>query len=269
VSYSSSMKNTWSWAYHPCPSNSDSVIPKMAVTTSALADRGSNSVKLFNRAAHLHAGDAGIKVHYVETMPRDDDAEKGTIVLIHGSPETSYQFRHAMVPLAEAGYHVIAPDKTGYGFSSKPVGAVHQHDRFTKKSFAKDLHQLLIEHLGIKDPIHVGHDIGGMVTHEFVCQFPDSVASVTWGECPLPGSTFYEKKHSSQLWHFDFQSHMPDVAVALVQGKERMYLKHFYDRVVQNQAALAPEVLDYYVQQFSAPDALRCATFRLSHISCL
>lgn len=222
---------------------------------------GDRTVKTFNRAAHLNVEDPEIRIHYVETWPRDKKVKKGTILLIHGFPETSYQFRHVMGPLAEAGYHVIAPDKTGHGFSSKPIGDTHQQDPFTKKSLAKDLHQLLTEHIGIKDPIHVvGHDIGGMVAHAFACQFPASVASVTWGECPLPGSTFYEeRKHSSQWWHFDFQSHMPDIAVALVQGKERMYLKHFYDRQTQNQAAFTPDVVDFYAQQFSAPDALRCA----------
>lgn len=52
---------------------------------------------------------------------------------------------------------------------------------------------------------------------------------------------------------------MPDIAVALVQGKERIYLIHFYDRLTQNQVAFTPEVVDYYTHQFSAPDALRCA----------
>ncbi|KEF63340.1 uncharacterized protein A1O9_01317 [Exophiala aquamarina CBS 119918] len=233
----------------------------MAVPTPPSSDTRDKSVILFNRAAHLHAEDPEIRIHYVEALPGDKKVKKGTILLIHGFPETSYQFRHAMVPLAEAGYHVIAPDKTGHGFSSKPIGNVHQQDPFTKKSLAHDLHQLLTEHIGITNPVHVvGHDIGGMVAHAFACQFPDSVASVTWGECPLPGSVFYEEeKHSSRWWHFDFQSHMPDIAVALVQGKERMYLKHFYDRLTQNQAAFTPEVVDYYAQQFGAPDALRCA----------
>lgn len=229
-----------------------------------------DNVQILNRAAHLSLSDPEIRIHYVEARPGPKKVKKGTVLLIHGFPEMSYQFRHVMVPLAEAGYHVIAPDKTGHGFSSKPIGNIHQQDPFTKKSLAKDLHQLLMDHVGIKDKVHiVGHDIGGMVAHAYACQFPDHVASVTWGECPLPGSTFYEEeKHSSALWHFDFQSHQPDIAVALVQGKERIYLKHFYDRLTQNQAAFTPEVVDFYVQQFSAPDALRCAflTYRAFEI---
>ncbi|KAK5058919.1 hypothetical protein LTR84_011183 [Exophiala bonariae] len=242
----------------------------MAASTKAPAYSSDDNVKTYNRAAHLSLTDPEIRIHYVETRPGTKKIKKGTILLIHGFPETSYQFRHVMAPLAEAGYHVIAPDKTGHGLSSKPIGNVHQQDPFTKKSLAKDLHRLLTEHIGIHDKIHVvGHDIGGMVAHAYACQFPDHVASVTWGECPLPGSKFYEEeKHSRALWHFDFQSHQPDIAVALVQGKERIYLKHFYDRLTQNQAAFTPEVVDFYVQQFSAPDALRCAflTYRAFEI---
>ncbi|KAL2444366.1 hypothetical protein ABEF95_016433 [Exophiala dermatitidis] len=218
-------------------------------------------VKVFNRAAYLSRDDPEMRIHYVESHPPSNQQNKGMILLIHGFPETSYQFRHVMKPLAEAGYHVIAPDKMGHGFSSKPIGNLHQQDPFTKKQLAVDLHYLVTHLIGIKDKIHlVGHDIGGMVAHAYVCQFPEDVASVNWGECPLPGSTLYEsQKHTRDLWHFDFQSHHPDLAVALVQGKERIYLKHFYDRLTQNQSAFTPDVVDFYVLQFSAPDALRCA----------
>lgn len=233
----------------------------MANPTETPSHKRSSSIKIFNRAAYLRQEDPEVRIHYVESHPPKGERKKGTILLIHGFPETSYQFRHVMTPLAEAGYHVIAPDKTGHGFSSKPIGNTHQQDPFTKSSLAKDLHDLVTKHIGVKDKIHlVGHDIGAMVAHAYVCQFPEDVATINWGECPLLGSTLYDsEKHSRQLWHFDFQSHNPDIAVALVQGKERIYLKHFYDRLTQNQAAFTPDVVDFYVMQFSQPDALRCA----------
>lgn len=219
------------------------------------------SAKVFNRTVHLQKENPEIRMYYVDAIPPSTQQSKGTILLIHGFPETSYQFRDVIRPLAQAGYRVIAPDKTGHGFSSKPLGKTHQQDLFTKKSIADDIHKLITEHIGIKNKIHVvGHDIGGLVAHAYACQFPDNVASVSWGECPLPGSTLYEtEKHSQQLWHFDFQSHNPEIAVALVQGKERMYFKHFFDRLTQNSAVFTPDVLDFYVMQFSQPGALRCA----------
>jgi pimeloyl-ACP methyl ester carboxylesterase len=37
------------------------------------------------------------------------------VLLLHGFPEIAYSWRKVMVPLADAGYHVIAPDQRGYG----------------------------------------------------------------------------------------------------------------------------------------------------------
>jgi non-specific protein-tyrosine kinase len=37
------------------------------------------------------------------------------LLLLHGFPELAYSWRKIMVPLADAGYHVVAPDQRGYG----------------------------------------------------------------------------------------------------------------------------------------------------------
>ena len=37
------------------------------------------------------------------------------LLLLHGFPELAYSWRKVMLPLAAAGYHVIAPDQRGYG----------------------------------------------------------------------------------------------------------------------------------------------------------
>ena len=37
------------------------------------------------------------------------------VLLLHGFPELSYSWRKVMQPLADAGFHVIAPDQRGYG----------------------------------------------------------------------------------------------------------------------------------------------------------
>lgn len=56
-------------------------------------------------------------------------------------------------PLAEAGYRVIAPDYRGAGASSKTVTG------YAKTQMAADLKDLVQNHLGIKEKIHVvGHD---------------------------------------------------------------------------------------------------------------
>ncbi len=105
-----------------------------------------------HRQAWLQQSDPEIRIHYVEAEP--SGTQKGVILLIHGFPQSSYQFRHVMGPLSAAGYRVIAPDYRGAGYSSRPPTG------YTKKVLATDLYTLLTEHVGIKEAVHVvGHDI--------------------------------------------------------------------------------------------------------------
>src|SRR6202050_680281 len=55
----------------------------------------------------------GLRLHVLEA----GTAARGRpcVLLLHGFPELSYSWRKVMPALAEAGYHVIAPDQRGYG----------------------------------------------------------------------------------------------------------------------------------------------------------
>ena len=101
--------------------------------------------------------------------PSAQNEEKSVILLIHGFPETSYQFRHVLRPLSEAGYRVIVPDTTGHSNSSHPP------HRYTKSLLADDLNHLLQNYLKLTKSIYVvGHDIGGMIAHSFAAHTPHS-----------------------------------------------------------------------------------------------
>jgi pimeloyl-ACP methyl ester carboxylesterase len=199
-----------------------------------------------------------LRFHYREATPAGE--HKGTVLLIHGFPQSSYQFRLVMQPIAAAGYRVIAPDYTGHGMSSKPVRDV---SGFTKKQLAQDLYNFLQSGLGITSSIHlVGHDIGGMIAFAFAMQYPEVVSSIVWGECPLPGTSEYHNfKHDRNHWHFNFQGGQPDLAAWLVQGKERPYIRQFYDRFSYNRAAFTDEVVEHYAADYAAPGALQSAFY--------
>ena len=62
---------------------------------------------------HKYAELGGVKLHYVT-------AGKGpALVLLHGWPQTWWEWRHIIPELAEH-YFVIAPDLRGLGDSSRP-----------------------------------------------------------------------------------------------------------------------------------------------------
>jgi len=187
---------------------------------------------------------------YIDNSPAS--TPKGTLLLIHGYPETSYQFRHVIPKFVEHGYRVIVPDYRGAGHSSKP------REGYNKVTIAGDLYKLLTEHLEIKEKVHVvGHDIGGMIAHAFAARYPDSTKTVAWGECPLPGTEEYDNfLMNPGVWHFHFhwQADLPETLTA---GKEETYLKHFYERLSSVPTAISAADTAYYGQLFSKPGAMR------------
>lgn len=83
-----------------------------------------------------------VRIHYID-CPSATKPEKGTLLLIHGYPNTSYQWRHVITPLSNAGYRVIAPDYRGAGDSS------HPRSGYDKVTVANDLYKVVHDHLGI------------------------------------------------------------------------------------------------------------------------
>ncbi|HEY5292217.1 MAG TPA: alpha/beta fold hydrolase, partial [Burkholderiales bacterium] len=59
----------------------------------------------------------GLTMHMLEAgFERSDQArDRPCVLLLHGFPELAYSWRKVMVPIAQAGFHVIAPDQRGYG----------------------------------------------------------------------------------------------------------------------------------------------------------
>src|SRR5579871_427938 len=55
----------------------------------------------------------GLNVHILEAG--FETTGRPLVVLLHGFPELAYSWRKVMLPLAAAGFHVIAPDQRGYG----------------------------------------------------------------------------------------------------------------------------------------------------------
>ena len=57
----------------------------------------------------------GVRLHVLEAGFATPD--RPCVLLLHGFPELAYSWRKVMLPLADAGFHVIAPDQRGYGRS--------------------------------------------------------------------------------------------------------------------------------------------------------
>src|ERR1700722_9936584 len=108
----------------------------------------------------------GLRIHYVTA----GDGPR-TIVLLHGFPQTWWEWRSVIPELVGAGFRVVAADYRGAGHSGRPAGG------YDKATMAGDIHQLVRGHLGIAEPVVVaGHDIGLMVAYSYARRYPDEVS---------------------------------------------------------------------------------------------
>ena len=104
----------------------------------------------------------GLRVHMLEAGFEGRD--QPCVVLLHGFPELAYSWRKIMVPLASAGFPVIAPDQRGYG---RTTGWDTDYDgdlaSFGFLNLVKDVLGLVFA-LGHRS-VHavVGHDFGSPV----------------------------------------------------------------------------------------------------------
>jgi pimeloyl-ACP methyl ester carboxylesterase len=102
------------------------------------------------------------------------------VLLCHGFPELAFSWRHQLVSLAAAGWHVVAPDQRGYGASDRP----DQIDAYDIDHLTDDLAGL-IEALGHERAVVVGHDWGAIVAWSMAQRLPDRVAAVAGLSVPL------------------------------------------------------------------------------------
>ena len=79
---------------------------------SQLPPYGNGTLPAGIRSRHI-ANVNGMTVHILEAGY--ETPGRPAVLLLHGFPELAYSWRKVMLPLAAAGYHVIAPDQRGYG----------------------------------------------------------------------------------------------------------------------------------------------------------
>lgn len=117
--------------------------------------------------AHREVSVNGIDLHIAEA------GEGPLVLLLHGWPESWYSWRHQFEPLAEAGFHVVAPDQRGFGGSACP----ERIDQYSILHMVGDAVGL-IGALGGEPAVVVGHDWGAPVAWNTALLRPDLVRGV-------------------------------------------------------------------------------------------
>jgi pimeloyl-ACP methyl ester carboxylesterase len=129
----------------------------------------------------------GLNMHLLEGG--FEGKERPLVLLLHGFPELAYSWRKVMLPLAHAGYHVVAPDQRGYGRTSGWDGN-YDGDvaSFRVFNLVRDTLGLVCA-LGYRTVAAVvGHDFGSPVAAWSTLIRPDVFQSVVLMSNPFPGA---------------------------------------------------------------------------------
>jgi epoxide hydrolase 4 len=187
----------------------------------------------------------GVRLHYAE-------AGKGPlVVLLHGFPEFWYSWRHQITALAQAGYHVVAPDMRGYNLSSKPSG----WREYDAESLAGDIAGL-IRHLGVENAYVAGHDWGAAVAYFTAMEHPDVVKRLAILNVPHPArmiESFRTWRQLRKSWYmFFFQ--LPVIPERLLAASGCVAAKRALR--AESPDAFSDADVERYVEAWSQPGAL-------------
>jgi pimeloyl-ACP methyl ester carboxylesterase len=122
---------------------------------------------------HRFVRSNGIKMHIAE------EGKGPLVVLCHGFPESWYSWRHQLRALAEAGYHVVAPDQRGYGQTDRPEAV----EDYNILQLSGDIIGL-VDALGETEAVIAGHDWGAPVAWVCALLRPDIIRAVVLMSVP-------------------------------------------------------------------------------------
>ncbi|WP_426062112.1 alpha/beta fold hydrolase [Hymenobacter sp. B1770] len=107
-----------------------------------------------------------LRMAYMD-VPATASPNGRTIVLLHGKNFFGAYWRETIKALTAAGFRVVVPDQIGFGKSDK--ADIH----YSFHQLARNTRQLL-DTLGVKKAVILGHSMGGMLGTRFALMYPET-----------------------------------------------------------------------------------------------
>jgi pimeloyl-ACP methyl ester carboxylesterase len=173
------------------------------------------------------------------------------VLLLHGFPQTSYSYRHALPALADAGYLAVAPNQRGYSAGARPPNV----DDYATQYLTEDALALAVAFGGERFHL-VGHDWGGQLAWLIAAAKPERLHSLSVLSRPHP-SAFAAALKSDPAQSDRSRHHRafndPDMAARLLADDAKRLRRTLSDQGV-SQADIAS-----YLTRLSEPAALEAA----------
>jgi pimeloyl-ACP methyl ester carboxylesterase len=193
---------------------------------------------------HSHLKVPGGTAHVVENGLEQD----APILFVHGWPQ-DWSAWTRILELAGRNHRAIAVDLPGIGESQAEQPPARTRD------IAQWLHGV-VDALGLKRVLLVGHDIGGMAAFSYLSRYSDDLAGAVIMDVVIPGLPPWEEvRRNPSIWHWSFHA-VRDLPETLVRGKERDYFDFFYNAISAHPERITDDARNRYIKAYSNPGAL-------------
>ena len=174
------------------------------------------------------------------------------VMLLHGFPNTNYQWREQIVALAEADFSVIAPNQRGYSSGARPIGI----ESYTSEKLVEDVRQIA-DALNWETFHLAGHDWGAFIAWEFAGKYPSRLRTLIPISVPHPEAFAIaladpNGKQAEMSSYVEFFQQAESTSTFLTDSAS--LLKSIYES-----AGLSTEEMEPYLQVLGKPEALDAA----------
>jgi len=105
------------------------------------------------------------------------------VLLLHGFPQSSFEWRHQLQALGDAGYRAVAPDQRGYSPGARPHGI----EQYRVQHLVADVLAIADVQGALRFDL-VGHDWGAAVAWQLAGRHPERLRSLTIVSVPHPAA---------------------------------------------------------------------------------
>jgi len=171
----------------------------------------------------------GVDLFYREAGPKNAPV----VLLLHGFPSSSHQFRELM-PVLAVKYRVLAPDYPGFGFTEIPDSRTYE---FTTANIVQTM-EAFIDALQVKSFTIYLHDFGAPVGMRLAMKRPHAITTFV-----VQNGNIYEEGWSSywdpvRLWWTNAD---PKLRTSLSDDLQPPYVKAFWEAGTIDGQVISPE----------------------------
>ena len=190
----------------------------------------------------------GLDMHVLDA---GDPAASRRLLLLHGFPELAFSWRRVMLPLAAAGYYVIAPDQRGYG---RTTGWSDSYDGdlapFRLPALVRDQLALLVR-LGF-DQVDgvIGHDFGSPVAACCALMRGDVFRAVVLMSAPFEGLPAFPGPVPESTATGSPDKATLDTALAALHPPRKHYQHYYCTQTANTDMVHAPQGLSDFLRAY-------------------